>query len=79
MIWKRSRGKSSGVSSKKLYHNIPFSPIAQTTKNVGVVITCVDCCKSRLLHSKNEIKKEDLKGVKRIVSKLTHMCESVEA
>ena len=79
MIWKQSRGKSSGVNSKKLSHNIPFSPTAQTTKNVVFVITCVDCSKSRLLHSKNEIKKEDLKAVKRIVSKLTHVCESVEA
>ena len=36
---------------EKSPHGIPFSPTAQMAKNVGFVITCLECEKPRLLHS----------------------------
>ena len=62
--------------TEKSSHNIPLAPTTQTAENVGFVITCIKCTKPRLLHSKNKIKKEDLKGMKRPLPKLTYMCVS---
>jgi len=59
---------------EKSPHNITFSPTAQTAKNVGFTIACSECSKPRLLHSKNKVKKDDIKGVKRMLSKLSYMC-----
>ena len=39
---------------EKRSHNIPFPLSAQTAKNVGLTIKCVDCGKPRLLHSKHK-------------------------
>ena len=59
---------------EKSPHGIPFSPTAQTAKNVGFVITCMECEKPRLLHSKQVIKKDDLKSAKRMMQKVSYMC-----
>ena len=59
---------------EKSSHNIPFSPSAQTAKNVGFVIVCCECDKPRLLHSRNKIKKENINAVKRMMGKLTYVC-----
>lgn len=70
--WIRSRGRIFASNS----HNKPFSPTTQTAENVEFVITCVEYSKPRLLHTKNKIRKEDLKGVKQIMTKFTYMCGS---
>ena len=49
----------------------PFSPTAHTAKNVGFVITCLECEKPRLLHSKHKVRKEDVPSVKRMMK---YMC-----
>ena len=43
-------------------------------KNVGFVITCLECQKPRLLHSKNKMKKDDLPSAKRMMQKVSYMC-----
>ena len=53
--------------AEKSSHNIPFSPTTETPKNVGFPITCVECSKQGLLHSKDRIKRYHLKEVKRIL------------
>lgn len=55
---------------EKSSQNKPFSPTAQTAKNITFVIVFVECTKLHVLHSKKQIKKEDLKEVIRILSEL---------
>ena len=64
---------------EKSPHNVPFSPCAQTAKNVGFTITCVGCRKPRLLHLKTVVKAVYQKGTKRMVGKLDYVCGSVLA
>ena len=63
--------------SRKDPHNVPFSPTGQTSKNVGFVVKCQECNKSRLLHSKHKLKADDTKSAKRMLSKVSYMCGSV--
>ena len=64
---------------EKSAHNVPFSPSAQTAKNVGFTITCVGCSKPRLLHSKTVVKAVNQKGTKRMIEKIDYVCGSVLA
>ena len=41
-------------------HQLPFNPSAQTAKNTGLKVTCVDCFKPRLLHSQRKLKPDDV-------------------
>ena len=50
---------------EKSSHNVPFSLSAQTTKNVGLTISCVGCHKPRLLHSKTVVRSVHQKGTRR--------------
>ena len=59
---------------EKSPHGIPFPPSAQTAKNVGFIISCVECQKPRLLHSKHKIKKHDVQSAKRMMKKVSYMC-----
>ena len=63
--------------AEKGSHNIPFPPSGQTAKNVGFIVKCLECDKSRLLHSKYKLKSDDQKGAKRMMSKVSYMCGSV--
>ena len=58
-------------------HNIPFSPTAQTAKNVGFVIKFEACDKPRLLHSKSKVKHDELRGVQRLIATLNYVCGAV--
>ena len=44
---------------------------------LGFVITCTECKKPRLLHSKTKIKKENGPGAKRMMEKVMYMCGSI--
>ena len=59
---------------EKSPHNVPFSPTAQTAKNVRFVISCSECKKPRFLHSRNKVKKDDVNAVKRMMGKITYVC-----
>ena len=48
--------KLEDVTVTKQNHNVPFTPTAQTAKNIGYIIPCNECGKPRLLHSKKKIK-----------------------
>ena len=61
---------------EKAAHGIPFSPSAQTAKTVGFTLVCQECEKSRLLHAKIKIKREDLPGVKRMIQKVSYTVKS---
>ena len=43
-------------------------------KNVGFIVRCEECQKSRLIHSKLKLKKEDTQGAQRMLKKLSYMC-----
>ena len=58
-------------------HNIPFSPTGQTARNVGFVVKCEECNKSRLLHAKHKLKPGEIASAKRMMSKVSYMCGSV--
>ena len=62
---------------EKRSHNIPFSPTAQTAKNVGITIPCEECKKPRLLHSQKKIKAGEIQTLKRLISKCSYVCGSV--
>ena len=57
-------------------HNIPFPPSAQTAKNMGLTIKCVECEKRRLLHSKHKLKEQQVKTLKSFLSKIIYICGS---
>ena len=61
---------------EKSPNGVPFSPTAHTAENVGFVITCTECKKPRLLHSRKKIK-DDVAGAKRMMGKVTYMCGAV--
>ena len=63
------------IFSKSLNYFIPT--ICTNSKNVGSVIMCVFCQKSRLLHSQRVVQSEFKKAVKRMVGKLEYVCGSV--
>ena len=48
----------------KMDHKIPFTPSAQTAKNVGLVVKCDECCKPRLLHAKHKLKGQQFECIK---------------
>ena len=57
-------------------HDIPFNPSSQTAKNVGFIVKCEECNKSRLLHAKHKLKANDLERAKRMISTVAYMCGS---
>ena len=58
----------------KQNHNIPFTPTAQTTKNVGFVIKCTSCSKPRLLYSTYKLKENETNSFKRFTNNLIYIC-----
>ena len=58
-------------------HNIPFSPTGQTARNVGFVVKCEECNKSRLLHAKHKLKPGEIARAKRMISKVSYIYGSV--
>ena len=58
---------------EKSPNGVPSSPTAHTAENAGFVITCTECKKPRLLHSRKKIK-DDVSGAKRMMGKVTYMC-----
>ena len=65
------------VDVEKGPHNIPFSPTGQAAKNVGFVVKCEECSKSRLLHAKHKLKSGEIASAKRMISKVSYMCGSI--
>ena len=40
-------------------HNLPFTPTAQAAKNVGLIVKCSECKKTRLMHSSKKLKQNE--------------------
>ena len=57
-------------------HKVPFSPTAQTAKNVGAIIKCADCKKPRLMFSQRMLKGEEKASLKRVLNGLEYVCGS---
>ena len=55
----------------------PIRPLRSKVKNVGFIVKCEECNKSRLLHAKHKLKANDIKGAKRMISTVAYMCGSV--
>ena len=68
---------STLLDSSKRPHNVPFSPSAQTAKNAGMTIRCIDCKKQRMIYSKSKLKLVELNQLKRALSGLQYICGSV--
>ena len=61
-------------NAEKRPHNILFSPSAQTAKNVGMTVRCIECEKPRILHSKHELKGDEIKVLKLFLGKILFIC-----
>ena len=55
-------------------HNIHFPPTAQSGKNVGMLVKCVECKKPSLMHSKTKLKLSECNVLKRSLSGLQYVC-----
>ena len=57
---------------EKSLHNVPFlHPLeCPDGENVGFTISCMECHKPKLVHSKTVVKKVHQKGTKRMVEKI---------
>ena len=55
-------------------HNILFPPTAQSGKNVGMLVKCMECKKPRLMHSKTKLKLSECNALKRSLSGLQYVC-----
>ena len=62
--------------AEKRPHNVPFTPSAQTAKNVGITVKCAECERPRLLYSKQKLKDRQLKVLKIFISKIIYICGS---
>ena len=58
----------------KQNHNFPFTPTAQTARNVGYIIPCNECVKLRLLCMKNKLKPNELNSFKRFTKDIVYLC-----
>ena len=61
-----------GVAKSAL--GTPYNPTTQTANNIGFTVRSEECQKSRLAHSKLELKREESKGAQRIIKKLSYIC-----
>ena len=62
--------------ASKRPHNIPFAPTGQTAKAGGLTIRCVECKKTRVIHSKLKLKTGESEKLKRALSGLQYICGS---
>ena len=60
----------------KADRKIPFTPTAQTAKNVGLLMKCDECSKPRLLHAKRKLQANKLNELKRVLNDLLYSCGS---
>ena len=61
------------------HHGMPFSPSAQCTKNVKVVLQCGECLKWRELYSKHSLKAAQKQELEREIETLEYTCRSTFA
>ena len=62
--------------SEKKSSGIPFSPSAQSAKNVDLVIQCHECEKWRLIHSKHVLKPREKAELRQILQEIQYSCGS---
>ena len=55
-------------------HHVPFTPSAQTAKNVGFFVRCEECDKPRLIFAKNKLKERELNLLKRMLNEIVYTC-----
>ena len=60
----------------KADQTIPFTPTAQTAKNVGLLLNCDECSKPLLLHAKHKLQTKKLNEAKRVLNDLVFTCGS---
>ena len=58
----------------KRNHGMPFPPTAQTASNVGVLTTCSQCCKLRLIYSKHKLSGKQIASLKRLSNTFMYVC-----
>ena len=49
-------------------HSMLFLPSAQTASSVRVLITCLQCCKPRLIYSKHKLSGNQITSLKRLLN-----------
>ena len=55
----------------------PIQPLRSKVKNVGFIVKCEECNKSRLFHAKHKLKANGIKGAKRMISTVAYVYGSV--
>ena len=55
-------------------HDMPFSPSAQTAKNVGMTVKRHECGKQRLLYANKVVKVEERLRFKRLQNNYVYIC-----
>ena len=57
----------------KRNHGVPFPPTPQTVSNVGVLITCSQCRKPRLIYSKYKLSGNQITSLKRLLNNFMYV------
>lgn len=57
-------------------HGMPFSPTAQTAKNVEIVVLCSECEKPRVLHCKHVVRGKERTNLNNVLEDLSYQCGS---
>ena len=60
----------------KLTHGLPFSPSAQTCRNIAEVVLCSECLHPRVLYSQKKVSYGERVAVHRTLEQMLYTCGS---
>jgi len=72
---KNTKMKMKGkMVSTRVKHTMPFCPSAARTKNVGIIVRCIECEKPRLLFSAKKLTEKDKTILRRFLDTIFYTC-----
>jgi hypothetical protein len=72
---KNTKMKMKGkMVSTRVKHTMPFCPSAARTKNVGIIVRCIECEKPRLLFSAKKLTEKDKTILRRFLNTIFYTC-----
>ena len=60
----------------KQTHGLPFSPSAQTCRNIAEVVLCSECLRPRVLYSQKKVSYGERVVVRRTLEQMLYSCGS---
>ena len=60
----------------KQTHGLPFTPSAQTCRNIAEVVLCSECLRPRVLYSQKKVDYEECVVVRRTLEQIPYTCGS---